>query len=71
MNRFKTIEVQLSSGHYQPEGCDTAFVTGISWDTEEHRPAIHLTYKNGEMDVVPLSELGANHVLGSVTILNN
>ena len=70
MGRFKTIEVQLSGSHYQPNGCDTAFVTGISWDTKEHRLAIHLTYKNGKKDIIPFSELGASHILGNVTILN-
>lgn len=70
MDRFEAIEVQLSGSHYQPDGCDEAFVTGISWDKEEKRPAIWLTYKNGKMDVIPLSELGASHILGNVTILN-
>ncbi len=69
-NRFRTIQVELSGGHYRPHGCNKAFVTGISWDVEYRRVAIHLTYPNGEMDIIPLSELGSSHILGSVTILN-
>ena len=70
-NRFETTEVELSGSHYQPDGCNTAFVTGISWDKEESCLAVHLTYKNGKMDIIPLSELGASHILGSVTVLNS
>ena len=66
----ETIMVKLSGAHYQPEGCDTAFVTGIFWDRTRSRPAIHLTYLNGKCDFIPLTELGHSHPLGSVTILN-
>ena len=70
MFRYRTIEVELSGSHYQPGGCNRAFVTGISWDSEYNRTAIHLTYLNGNEDTIPLSELGKSHVLGNVTIVN-
>ena len=70
INRFQTIKVELSGGHYQPEGCNIAFVTGILWDKEYGRPCLHLTYVNGINDVIPLSSLGESHILGSVTIQN-
>lgn len=69
-DRFETIEVGLSGSHYQPDGCDRAFVTGISWDKEYKRPCVHLTYLNRKQDFIPLSELGSSHILGDVTILN-
>jgi len=69
MDRYTTIKIRLDGCHYQPDGCDMAFVTGISWDNECQRPALQLTYINGEMDYIPLSSLGVSHILGSVTII--
>ena len=69
-NKFETIKVELSGSHYQPDGCNQAFVTGISWDIEYKRSCLHLTYLNSKQDYIPLSELGSSHILGSITILN-
>jgi hypothetical protein len=70
MVKTEFIKVKLTGGHYQPYGCDEAFVVGIRWDKEHKRPCIHLLYINGEEDFIPLSELGSSHILGDVIILN-
>lgn len=70
-DRYGIIEVELSGAHYQPDGCNRASVTGISWDNEYGRACVHLTYPNRKQDTIPLSELGASHILGSVTIINS
>jgi len=64
------IRVEVSGGHYQPDGCNQAFVVGIYWDKERSRPCLQLVYTNGKEDYIPLSELGASHPLGSIMILN-
>jgi len=69
-NRFDRIKVKMTGSHYQPDGCSEAFIVGISWDKEEHRPCIHALYTNGKEDFIPLSELGSSHFLGDVIILN-
>ena len=70
MERFELIRVLLSGNHYQPDGCNLALVTGISWDKQMKRACIFLAYENGKADFIPLTELGHSHILGSVTILN-
>lgn len=69
-NRLEHIRVMLTGSHYQPDGCNRAFVSNISWDKEEGRPCISLLYENGKEDFIPLSSLGSSHILGDVIILN-
>ncbi len=71
MIKVEPIKVELSGSQYQPQGESTAFVVGISWDLENHRPCIQLLYPGGETDYIPLIELGTSHILGNVTILNH
>jgi len=71
VDRYETIRVQLTGSHYQPKGCDKAFVSGIFWDKEHKHPALQLTYENGKTNEIPLSELGSSSILGDVIIVNS
>ena len=70
-DRFERIRVKMTGSHYQPDGCDEAFVIGVSWDKDVNRPCVHLLYPSGKEDFIPLSELGSSHILGDVIILNS
>jgi hypothetical protein len=42
---------------YRPDGCEFAFITGIFWDTDNHRMCISIVYDNKKSDCMPLSEI--------------
>jgi hypothetical protein len=48
-------------GAYQPKGCTRAYITGLFWDSKNHRPAVSVIYDNGATDWLPLSEMINQH----------
>ncbi len=69
--QLEILRLKLSGCHYQPDGCDTAFVTGLFWDKKHKRPAYKVVFQNGKEDWLPLCELDTKGALGSVEILND
>ena len=58
---FDLLRIKIT-GHagFKPKGEDEAVITGIFWDDSKNRPAVSLLYKNGDVDWLPLSEIGVS-----------
>jgi hypothetical protein len=57
--KLYTLKVHVVNPNaYKPYDCDIATVTGIFHDDEKQRLCVQLTYANGAIDFIPVSELG-------------